>query len=283
MAFLVGPAVLEPDGWPPSWLDTAADSFPSAPARPRPEAIKVAYSPDGLRQEEQGTAARAEELITQNRRGRIWRVLSPGMFSAELDLTARRYSVRSGDPTIEPELALKNPLRALLATLMPLEHDGLMIHACAGILDGAGVLVAGVSTAGKTTLALGLRRTTYLTDDVTLVGQIGTSPQLLASPFFGGAGVRGVDATAPLRAIGVLVGKELDPDKRTSFERTTSTQGCAALLRHVARFTKDPELSRRLLEQTARLIEHVPVVLIRRSLLDSSDLVVAQVLELARN
>jgi hypothetical protein len=288
MAFQVGPVLLEPDRWPASWLATAAASFPTVPSvgTSQPSAITVTYSPEGLRDDERGIAPRAEELIQQSRRGTIWRVLSPGMFAAELDLHARHYIVRSGDPDIEPELALKNPLRALLATLMPLEHNGLMIHACAGILNDAGVLVAGVSTAGKTTLALGFRDTTYLTDDVTLVGRLSSTapqPQLLASPFFGGAGVRGVDATAPLRAIGILVGKELDPQKRSSFERVRSAQGCAALLRHVARFTKDRELSGLLIDQAAHLVEHVPVVLIRRSLLDTSDLVVAQVLELAQN
>lgn len=278
MAFLVGPVAVEPDGWPPSWRDAAAASFPTIPARP--DAIVMSSAPVGLRTDEEGRAARAEEIMQQRRDGRLWRIVSPGMFAADLDLPARRFVVRSANPEIEPELALKNPLRALLATVMPLEHDGFVLHACSGLLDGRGVAVSGLSTAGKTTLALGFRRTVYLTDDVTLV-RVGDEPALLASPFFGGAGVRGVDASGPLRAIGVLVDKELDPAKRSSFQPTTRAEGCAALLRHVARFTKDPDLTRRLLELTARLVERVPVLLLRRSLQDDSDAVAAELLRLA--
>lgn len=276
--YRVGPLCIRPESWPARWIGCAEGSLDAA-ATSTDDAVTVAVQCDAAAAGASSLAVSLQELLTVDRRGPgVWELRGRGHFLARYDEANRRMDLRLASNDEDPVLVLGNALRGLTATMLPTRHDGLMIHACAGIRDGAGLLVAGVSTAGKSTLALGFERTEYLTDDVALVSGIHGAPMLEPSPFFGSAGRRGPDLRAPLRAIGILVDKVLDPSARSSYQRVPRARGAAELLRHVARFTSDRQLSDRLLELTVALAERVPVVLVKRSLQDRSDDVVATIL-----
>ncbi|MCC7070210.1 MAG: hypothetical protein IT383_02740 [Deltaproteobacteria bacterium] len=280
--FRLGPLRIRPEAWPPSWLGYTERWLSSAPALGVKGELTLAIERDPAAAGAPAVAMTLHELLSATRCAPgIWELLGLGLFVARYDEAKSRMDMRIASDDDDPGLVLGNALRGLAATALPARHDGLMIHACAGIHDGAGVLVAGISTAGKSTLALGFERTVYLSDDVALVSAIHEAPTLEPSPFFGAAGRRGPELQAPLRAIGVLVDKVLDPEAPSSFECVPHARAAAELLRHVARFSSDRELSDRLLALTVALTERVPVVLVKRSLRDPSDEVVRSILAVA--
>lgn len=276
--YRVGPLCIRPESWPARWIG-CADSWLDTAATRADDTVTVAVQCDGAAAGAPMVAMSLQELLTVIRCGSgAWELRGRGQFLARYDEDNRRMDLHLASNDEDPVLVLGNVLRGLTATMLPTRHDGLMIHACAGIRDGAGVLVAGVSTAGKSTLALGFERTEYLSDDVALVSGIHGAPMLEPSPFFGAAGRRGPELRAPLRAIGILVDKVLGPVERSSYQCVPRARAAAELLRHVARFTSDRQLSDRLLELTVALAERVQVVLVKRSLQDRSDDVVATIL-----
>ncbi len=277
------------ESWPPSWLACARGWL--APSS-RPANYTVAWDGVGLAHDDELDAFTTAELLVEERTGPAqWRIRGGGSFVAEIDEATRHVRVKTRSQVEDPSLALGNALRALVATTMPTAFDGVMIHACAGVHRahggrGDGVVVAGVSTAGKTTLALGFSQTAYLSDDVALVAHVTAEdgPRLLRSPFFGAAGVPSPPSSPQstrLRAIGVLVGKQ-PAGERSRYARVSAAQGATALLQHVARFTRDKVLSARLFDLAVSLAARVPVVLVHRSLDDASDDVIEAILAEAR-
>lgn len=279
-SYAVGPLVVAAEGWPPAWRACADGWLPRAEGRPVD--VTVAFDGVGLTDEESRDRYGTENLLREEKLGSdSWRLVGSGGFVGELHGASGRLTLRTRSDEEDPWLSLGNPLRGLVATLLPTRFDGLMIHACAGILDGAGVLFAGVSTAGKTTLSVDFHDVTYVSDDIALVRDCSTTPTLAPSPFFGAAGKAGPHVSAPLRAVGILVEKILDPRASSTFEVLSAARGAQELLRHVGRFTNDRELSTRLFINATELVRRVPVVLIRRSLNDQSDDVVRSLLRSA--
>ena len=290
MMYDLGPLLIRTQAWPASWtasanrwLRTSGESEQGEQSTDGASVVTVSFAGLGVAPEHEATATTIEELLRLQRRGPSqWLLTSAGSFTATLDEHTRHLAIRARSEHDDPALALGNALRGLVATTLPNASDGLMLHACAGIHEGAGVVVAGVSTAGKTTLALDLEHTTYLGDDVAIVTNTSSAPTLVPSPFFGAAGVRGADVRAPLAAIGILTDKVTTPGARSSYQRVSRTRGAFELLRHVARFTDDRELSARLFHLAGDLAERVPVVLVRRSLIDRGDDVMRAIVREAR-
>lgn len=273
--YRVGPLLIRSEDWPPAWGAYASRWFPASAGAQSGPTITVTVECGELADGAEGFAETLSELLSTTRCGPgQWEFRGRGQFLARYDEDAGCVKVRLRTPDEDPALVLGNVLRGVVATSLPNHCDGLMIHACAGICDGKGIIAAGVSTAGKSTMALGFERTQYLSDDVALVTGVNAEPTLAPSPFFGVAGRRGADVSAPLRAIGILVGKVREPETRSSFERVAQARAAAELVRHVARFSTDRELTGRLFDLTIALTERVPVVLVRRSLRDASDDVV---------
>jgi hypothetical protein len=205
-------------------------------------------------------------------------VTSGDAFSARYDHAERRLHIDVFAHLGVPRIILGNAVRGMISYRLPVHDDGLMIHSCSGVLDGCGVVVAGVSTAGKTTLAQGMRRTRYLSDDISLVAALGGDPALLPSPFFGIEGTRGDDEGGPLKAVAVMEKRLEGP---TVVTRLSAGEGMRGFTRHVVCWSKDASLQRAILERIASLGERVPFVHVARSLGESSDDVMSRVLEVA--
>lgn len=100
-----------------------------------------------------------------------------------------------------PEAGMASVLRWVMS-LSLLEQDGLLLHAASGALEGRGVLLAGPSGAGKTTLSRLLRsQMSLFTDETTALTFTGTMPMIHATPFAGELGPVSGPASAPLEAV----------------------------------------------------------------------------------
>jgi hypothetical protein len=149
-----------------------------------------------------------------------------------------------------------------------------MLHAASAVFQGSGLAFAGLSGAGKTTLASGLVRAQRLSDDLSLVDRLGTTPRLLPSPFFGRIGSAGADACAPLTAVALL-----EQGALTRITRLPPAEAARRLLRHVVAYDPSSALCSALLSRVAALTKRVPVVAVRRSLADAPDELCRRVLE----
>lgn len=164
--------------------------------------------------------------------GETYVITDGSAFTARYDPRDHRLALDVRAHLQHPHIVLGNALRGAISVALPLVFDGLMFHASSGIVDDHGLLFPGVSTAGKTTLAMGLVKGTYMSDDVSLTGGLSTTPRLDASPFFGAFGKMGANRAAPLAAVAVLVAKA---EHQTTVERVRPSEAVPLLLRHADR------------------------------------------------
>jgi|GEM_PF-1918123 len=257
---------------PEAWEVWAQSTFePTLPNACRavlsPFTVSWTESPDF--ETAQGAAARVHPIDEAARR---W-AFSFEYFRAEYDADAQHIEVEVG-PANDPQLTLANVLRFCVSLRLPLESKGLMLHASSGGL-ARGVVFAGVSTAGKSTLSLGFEGVEYYSDDISLVTFDDDNVWLTGSPFYGLYGKRGVQKRVPLAAFCLLSKSD---DDVTHVQRLNKSQALAQSLRHVVSFSDSPVLAQALLDQLARLVEAVPFFSVVRSLQTPSDDVFAQVM-----
>ena len=208
----------------------------------------------------------------------LFQISAKDVFNAVFDLSNNLLRLSLTAHAETPRVTLGNALRGAISIALPLQFDGLMFHASSGILDNHGVFFPGISTAGKTTLALGFEKVTYLSDDVTLTRDLVNQPTLSASPFFGIAGRKGANAEAPLDAVGVLVRKH--PNK-TAITRLSEKAALQELMRHAICWGNDAGLHAAILSNVHSLVQQVPVFAVERYLGDSSDVITERVLSAA--
>ncbi len=102
-----------------------------------------------------------------------------------IDLVERRAEVSTPSPERAPS-ALDRVLGFICMQALPREHEGLLLHGAAIVLDGMGLACCGPSGAGKTTLSrLAAGYAEVLTDETLVVSLAGTQPMLASTPFWG--------------------------------------------------------------------------------------------------
>jgi hypothetical protein len=106
------------------------------------------------------------------------------------------------------------------------------------------------------------------------VRHLSSAPRVGESPFYGSAGVRGLDDDAPLRAM-VLLGKSA---AGTTMERVKPSVAVAELMRHVVNFSMDVAVSEAMLARVQALVSSVPVLRVHRDLNDSSDSIAQKII-----
>ncbi len=273
-AYALGPFVLVGERWPREWLNYLDITLARAEPDERPT-LRVELGALGPSWDKK---TKPVDRVNAFFDERGLRVEVDGVLRATWALDASPVVINIDEDFSLPHVTLGNVLRAAVATWLPVQGDGLMMHASSAILDGRGALFAGVSTAGKTTLALGLERGRFLSDDITLVERLATAPRLIPSPFFGSAGRRGHELDGPLVAVGLLA---KSADSETRLERLGRTAALKELLRHVVAFSHDKTFSEATLARLLALVEQVPVFRIARSLETPADEVMARLLEAA--
>jgi hypothetical protein len=202
------------------------------------------------------------EVIRRNRAGHVlWRITGPDPFESATILWHPERFIRYYGSF---ERTLGQGIGLVLLTLRLLTHRGFVLHASAAELDGAGILCAGVSGRGKSTLArlLDSAGATVLSDERPVVRQwpipgADAAPppptfRVYGSPWPSSANMAR-NAWVPLRRIYFL--------EHGSDNRITPLEPIEALRRLIPVATvpwQSPELLDPLLETIGALVAGIP-------------------------
>jgi hypothetical protein len=183
------------------------------------------------------------------RDGPLW-LLRRGDFRAEWDPATRRGRIRQ---SLSP-YAIDSMLR-IVHTLVLAPRGGCLMHAASGLRNGKAFLFAGVSGAGKTTMArLTPPDAHMLTDEISYVRKENGVYYAWGTPFAGELATPGENLRAPLAAIYLLA---KGPANR--IEDVPPGEAVRAILTNILFFAKDPDLVGAVFQTAFDLAEHVPV------------------------
>lgn len=129
-------------------------------------------------------------------------------FEGWIDLAQRRARVTSPGVEWGPSAA-ERVLAYVCMQVLPREHESLLLHGVALVLDGHGLALCGPSGAGKTTIGrLAAGRAEVWTDESLVIALSGAQPTLVSTPFWGAstpeALIRRVNRQTALHAICLL-------------------------------------------------------------------------------
>ncbi len=176
--------------------------------------------------------------------------LDRGDFHAEWDTTSGAGTIRQ---TANP-YSVDSVLR-ILHTLLLAKEGGFLIHASSALRNGRAFLFAGVSGAGKTTMArLAPADAVLLTDEVSYVRKQVDAYHAFGTPFTGELGIPGENVSAPVGALYLLAkgpANRIDP--------LEPAEALRALLGNILFFAKDAGLVRSVFEIACDFIRRVPV------------------------
>jgi hypothetical protein len=129
------------------------------------------------------------------------------------------------------------------------------LHAASAIRNGKAFLFAGVSGAGKTTIArLAPEDATLLTDEISYVRKPGNVYAACGTPFTGELQKLGENISAPIAALYLLA---KGPANR--IEPVPAAEAARALLTNILFFAKDQEMIGALLQSACEFVGRIPV------------------------
>lgn len=191
----------------------------------------------------------SDEDVRVCRESGRWKIRR-GDFTAEYDPASRRGTLScSANP-----FAMDSLLR-IVHTLWLAEEGGFLVHAASAIRDGRGLLFAGMSGAGKTTMCrLAPREVTLLSDEVSCIRRVGQGYRLFGTPFCGELARSGENTSAPLAAAFLLAHR---PENR--LVPLAAADVARALLRNILFFAEDAELVEKIFHSACEFVSRVPV------------------------
>ena len=143
----------------------------------------------------------------------------------------------------------------ILHTLLLAREGGFLLHASSASVGGRAVLFAGVSGAGKTTMArLAPPSATLLTDEVSYVRKLPEGYFAYGTPFVGELNTPGENVKVP---VGVLYLLKQGPVNQ--IETVPEQVAIRALLESILFFARDPELVKLVFETAAEFVRQAPV------------------------
>lgn len=196
----------------------------------------------------------------------------PGMADPDADVSVANcmgcWSVERGDfrAEWEPETsrgrirqspnpyAIDAVLRILHSMLLA-KRGGFLLHAASAIRNGKAFLFAGVSGAGKTTMAgLAPADASLLTDEISYVRKHAHGYSACGTPFTGELEQLGENISAPIAALYLLAkgsANRIDP--------VPAAEAARALLSNILFFAKDQEMIGALLHSACEFVGRIPV------------------------
>ncbi len=172
-------------------------------------------------------------------------------FAACLDLSARRGRAIF-EKNAEP-FAVESFLR-ISYSFLAVEHGGLLLHSAGVLRNGRGYIFPGRSGTGKSTIAgLATPAETVLSDEMVIVRMGGDGYRVYSTPFYGTSSSAEDNIAAPLQAAFLPV-----KDQAVYLKQAGQAQALSKLLAGVLFFSRDPALSRRLMDIGADLVARVP-------------------------
>ncbi|MGB7283781.1 MAG: hypothetical protein WBE13_16060 [Candidatus Acidiferrum sp.] len=172
-----------------------------------------------------------------------------GDFYADWNPGAARGMIRqSANP-----YSLNSVLR-IVHTLLLAKQGGFLVHASSAVRNGRAFLFAGVSGAGKTTMArLAPPDVTLLTDEISYVRRQEDGYHAYGTPFAGDLGRLGENMRAPLATLYLLT-----KGAENKIEPVSEAEAARALLENILCFARDPELVRSVFEAACDFVGRVP-------------------------
>jgi hypothetical protein len=266
-SYALGPYRVETSSWPEHWQDYAKTLF--APLHDAHPLVPLAVRCASLGQGGEASYDVAVEALNIHSTDTQRFSIAAGSIDASFDIVDSTLVVDVKHHSDHAHITLGNALRAAVSVALPLRFGGLMLHASSAMLDGQGLAFAGLSTAGKTTMALGFEEGLFLSDDISLVTNCASAPMLVESPFFGSAGRRGFALQGRLRAVGLLAKDPL----HTRIEIVGRAQATIEMMRHAVCFTNEPRVLAAIMSRVDELTSHVAMRRVSRWLEDPSDVV----------
>jgi hypothetical protein len=183
--------------------------------------------------------------------------LERGDFRAEWEPARRTGTIRQSANPYSIDAVLR-----IVHTLVLAEEGGFLMHAASAIRNGKAFLFAGVSGAGKTTIArLAPPDATLLTDEISYVRKdvrkdVRKHLSYLAhgTPFTGELAKLGENVSAPISALYLLA---QGPENR--IDPVAPGQAVRELLANVLFFAEDQELVQRSFHAACEFVSRVPV------------------------
>jgi len=192
----------------------------------------------------------ADEDVRVTRTGESW-ALQRGDFHATWNSgTARGTVSQSNNP-----YAIDSVLR-IVHTLILATRRGFLVHAASAIRNGFAFVFAGVSGAGKTTIArLAPTDVHLLTDEISYVVRRDAGQYwAYGTPFAGELARVGENLTAPIKTLFLL-----EQGLENRITPVASADAARLLLRNILFFAADPEMVKLVFQSACEFAEKVPV------------------------
>jgi hypothetical protein len=176
--------------------------------------------------------------------------LKRGDFRAEWDPASRRGTVRQSANPYSIDAVLR-----IVHTLILAKEGGFLLHAASAIRNGKAFLFAGVSGAGKTTIAgLAPPDATLLTDEISYVRRRNGKYIAFGTPFTGELAKVGENVSAPVAALYLLA-----KGSENRIEPIAPAEAARAFLANILFFAEDQELVRLVFDSAIEFVSAVSV------------------------
>lgn len=190
-----------------------------------------------------------DQEVRVTRRSNRWR-FERGDFVAEWDPRWRSGWIRQS-----PNPYSVNSVLRILHSLLAGAQGGFLLHAASAIRNGRAFLFAGLSGAGKTTIArLAPPNVTLLTDEISYVRPRAGQFWAFGTPFAGDLKRAGTNVSAPVAALFLLAKGDL-----TQSEPVRPVEAAYALLRNILFFATDANLVRPVFYSACEFVRRIPV------------------------
>ncbi len=195
------------------------------------------------------TGEPSDEDAQVSRDGSLWS-FQRGDFRATWDARTGRGWIRQCPNPYSIDTVLRITHSLVLA-----EEGGFLVHAASAVRGGAAYLFAGVSGAGKTTMArLAPRDAVVLTDEISYMRRSGSGYRAYGTPFAGELARSGANTSAPVDALFLL---EQGPENRIA--PIARKDAARALMRHVLFFAREEEMVARVFDSVLEFVSRVEV------------------------
>lgn len=195
-----------------------------------------------------GTVGAEDDLRVFQRAGR-WSA-ERGDFRAEWNPTSNRGSIRQSANPYSIDAVLR-----IIHTLVLSRQGGFLVHAASAVRNGRAFLFAGVSGAGKTTMArLAPEEAILLSDEISYVKRQEGGYSAFGTPFTGELAKVGKNICAPIAALYLLA-----KGTKNRIEAVTQVKASRALLANILFFAEDAELVRLVFQSACEFVDRIPV------------------------
>ncbi len=166
---------------------------------------------------------------------------------AEVDLSSRVSRVVNRAAIYSFDSFLR-----ILYSLLLVQEGGFLLHAASIIKDNKGYIFMGRSGAGKSTVAYYSSDYTVLSDEISLIRQVGQDYFLYSTPFWGEQEIKGVNLYSPIQGI-----YQLRQSLQSGCKRLLLRESLGGLMENILYFATEPFLTAKMFQNCTNFIDHI--------------------------